>query len=978
MGQTVDNGLRNINITENYITEQNIQSSKGHGYNKDISTQTTKAGGPGYSYAREKDNGFVKNTVMDNFEEYIKSQQDRAKEEGVDEASKEREEKENAKEIVRNLSSEEIAQLSRMGIDISSASLDDIMGMVNTMRGNAHRAELQTMMAEIIASKGNHDGLTMIGGSVEIAGTDIELEGVDASDIINNSIEEADKNVQGDFPVKDDELVYIVKNNLSLTKENMYKAHYSGSKAEVNPMSDKLMSDMYTQIENVILQAGYEVNEDSLAGAKFLIDNQLPVNTDNIKTYMEYQNFKGKMTSEIKFASIDMVMEDKAKQIYESVKSINPGIAYEMVTEGRVVTIASLISYSKAHNNLVSFEGDEQEIKAVTAMRQVEELRLSMTMEASYRLIAQDINIDTREVSKVVAKLKDIENQLIAQKFKRADVLPTQENVSLYREINDKVNNLGELHARILAAPLKNEEFTVNGFYRENESTVSVDSFESVRRSYEAVGTAPRADMGDSISKAFANVKDILNEMKLPINAETERAVRILGYNSLEITESNINQVVNIDRQVNDLISAFYPEAVLGMIKDGINPLDVPIDELNKKIKNKNYNKGVTEADNFAAYLRDMEALGEVTPEERESYIGIYRVINRLEKSGDREAGWLFANDARLTVRNLISAMRSRRAAGINVSVDDNFGMLEQLDERGKAIDTQIEKAFSMDDSNQKLEEIQEELKALAEVSYETEKFMQENNIEITAVNVMAVNVMLESSGGIYQLVSDILSKMKFKTNTKEELVDEETENITDSLLGQEVETEFAMESILESLRNSKDMSLKYEDLRDRLTELMYNASLTGSITSKDIATIKTVNAGFNIMSGMAKNDKYQIPVKTESGTKVINLTINHNSDKKGTIELSMPKENTGNISAIIRVGQDNSLYGSITTDTSDGNYMLMNQSENILSGLNSQGFSTDNVGIGSYRNYAGEIAVSEEEGLYKASVALVKVLSSI
>ncbi len=1016
MGQTVDNGLRNINITENYITEQNIQSWKEHGYDKDINTQTTNTGGPGYSYVREKDNGAVKNTVMDNFEEYLKARQDRAKEEGVDEASKEREEKENEKEIVRNLSSDEIAQLRMMGIDISSASLDDIMGMVNTMRGNTHREEMKAMMAEITASNGNLNGLTMLGGSVEIAGTDIKLEGVNTSDIILNNkekinesitlseeeisfeektgVEKPDKNVQGDFPANDDELVYIVKNNLTFTKENMYKAHYSGSKAELNQASQKLMQDMMSQIEKVIQQAGYEVNDESLAGAKFLMDNQLPINTDNIKTYMEYQEFKGKMTSEIDFPAPDKVKEERANQIYEAVKTVNPGMAYEMVAEGRVVTIASLISYSKLHNNqeynlkaienynrmnnVISLEGDEQEIKAVTAMRQVEELRLSMTMEASYKLISQDINIDTREISKVVAKLKDMEQQMIAQKLKWADVQPTEENISLYREINDKVNNLGELHARVLAAPLKGEEFTVQGFYRETITASQVNSFEAVRRSYEAVGTAPRADMGDSISKAFSNVKDILNEMKISVNSETERAVRILGYNSLEITEENINQIVNIDRQVNDLIDTFYPEAVLGMIKDGINPLDVPIDELNKKIKNKNYNKGVTEADNFATYLRDMEALGEVTPEERESYIGIYRAISRLEKSGDREAGWLFANDARLTVRNLISAMRSRRASGIDVSIDESFGMLEQLDEKGKAIDAQIEKAFDTGVSDQKLEEIQEDLQTLANVSEETEKFMLENNIEITAVNVMAVNVMVESSGGVYQLVSDVLSKMKFKANTKEELVDEETENITDSLLGQDVETEFAMESILESLRNSDEMSFKYEDLRDRLTELMYNASLTGSITSKDIATIKTVNAGFNIMSGMAKNDKYQIPVETKSGIKVINLTINHNSEKKGTIEISLPKDDMGDISAVIRVGKSNSLYGSITMNTSDGNYMLINHTENIISELNSYGFAADNVGVGSYKDFNGDILVSEEESLYKASVALIKVLSAI
>ncbi len=982
MGQTIDKGLNNINIAESYMMDSRVQTWKDSKENNNSISQATNEGGLGYSYVQDKENSSLQNTVMDNFEEYLKTKQEKAKEEGVDEASQRKQEKEESKEIARNLSSEEIAQLEMMGIDISTASLDDIMGMVNTMRGNSHREEMKTMLAQIAASNGDLDGFTMVGGNVKIAGTDVELSDVSVTDVVTN------KEPVEDFKILEDELAYIIKNNLPVTEESLYKAHYSGSKAMTGFATEKLMEEMLPQIEKIIEQAGYEVNEESLAGAKFLMDNQLPVNPENIKAYMDFQDIKGKMVSELEIPDVSRIKEEKVTQLYNDVKSLHPGMAYEMAAEGKTITIASLIKYSKNHTSLeynkkaienysnkdeLQLVGDSQDIKAVTAMRQVEELRLSMTMEASYRLVNQDINIDTKEVSQVVAKLRDMENQLIANKLKKEEIAPTEENISLYKEVDNKISSLGQLHARVLASPVKGGDFTVNGFYEEAATPVDEKTFETVRRSYEAVGTAPRYDMGDSISKAFSNVKDILEEMKLPINTETERAVRILGYNSLEITEENINQIINIDRQVNDLINGFYPEAVLGMIKDGINPLDMNIDELNRKIKNKNYNKGVSEADNFASYLRDMEAMGQITPEERESYIGIYRVINRLEKSGDREAGWLFANDSRLTVRNFISAMRSRRASGIDISVDDDFGMLEQLGVKGNLMDEQIGKAFEKNVDVDKLEEMREELDTLINASQEVEKIMLENHIEITSVNVAAANYMLENPGGIYQLVSDILGKMKFKTNITEELVDEETENIKDSLSGEDVDISFSMDSILESLKGREEMSFKYEDLRDKLTQLMYSASLTGSITSKDISLIKTANAGFNVMSSMAKNNRYQIPVKTEEGVRVVNLTINHSEEKKGTVEISMSTEKMGNISGLVVVGDEGALEGYIVSDSSDGNYALMEKQESIIKILENAGYNTEAISVGSYGQTKEGGKAVDEEALYKVSVALVK-----
>lgn len=988
MGQTVDNGsINNINAaqtgTYGYGLGFDAMDSSDRDVNKTDTYNDKYSEIVGYKYNREASIDTRANSIMDNFEEYLNDMNEKAKEAGEDEESREKKANEAAKEIARSLTSEEIKQLGMMGIDVESAALSDLMGMVVTMRGNAHKEEMQKIMAQISVDNGDMDNLVVAGGRVMAANTNIEIDNVDVSDILaqetkqdsavsDEKVEASANMVKPDFEVGNSELVYLIRNNMSVSKENLYKAHYSGVKINSSSADDSMFNDMRSQIDRVIEQAGYEADETSIEGARILMDNKLPITSDTIRAYMEFQGYVGKNVNELEFSeqypNADIAKADK---LYEDVKSISPHTVYEMVAEGKSVTIAAALKYTekKGYGNKYSgYEEKGNNLHALTAMRRMEEIRLAMTHEAAGRLVKMDINIDTRELSGVVFALKNMEQTMISDSLRNAGVDPSDENIGIYRELETKVSELAVAPAEILVSPLKGYSFTINALYEQKDSTdESYRSFESVRRSYEAVGTAPRHDMGDSITKAFSNVDDILNEMGLDVNYENQRAIRILGYNSIEITQENINDIINYDRQVNDLIDTFYPEAVLGMIKDGINPLDVPIDELNRTIRERNYNEGVTETENFAAYLRDMENGGELTAEERESYIGVYRVMNKLAKSGDREAGWIFANSSRLTVRNLISAMRSRKSSGIDINVDEGFGMLESVSENGKRIDEQISSAFNeFTASNQEVEE-----------------YMAQNAIESSIINYAAVNRMVNSSGGIYQVVSDILSKMKFSTKTGDNMVDEETGNISDSLSGKDIPSplSFAPDRILESLAGSGEMSLKYQDLRNQLTELMYSAGEAGTLTGMDISAIKTVNAGFNILSRMARDDRYQVPVETSQGVKVMNLIVKHEEEGRGTIELRIKGDIMGEVNAVIRSNEEGSLSGYMVSSVSEGNYELMSSRDSFENSLSDSGFLGEDILLGSVGTDRMESKLggtADATDLYKASVALVKAIGGI
>lgn len=1011
MGQITENSIKNDIKDFGIANGRNHKDAYGYykksGMGTDEIWQSEASSGldkDGYRYVPMTGEEKKTEKRVDQFAEYMKSRQEKNEEEIISKEAAKREQKEDAKEVRQNLSSEELKQLRMMGIDIQSASMSDLRGIINTMRSNASREKTAELMASIKASNSD-ENISVVGANVMVAGTDVEVSDIDISDVVADKI--SGDRINYDIVINDrignDELVFIMKNNLPVTKETLYKAHFSGSKVSTEDNSEIDINELMPQIKKVITQAGYGVSEDTLDGAKLLLNNNLPVTTDNIKMYMNFQGIVGKSVSQTE----DFVLEEinrgiDGETLFETVQNIKPETVYEMSLANREITIASIKKYSETsknanensnenlNENITEYVNDnnlsQDEKNAITAKRQMEEIRLMMTIDAAKRITSLDVNIDTRELSKVINLLKNVERKFIKEQFLAEGLTPTKQDIDVFKEVNAKVGELSNAPAGVIGLPIKGVEFTVNGLLSGKKS------FEEVINSYEAVETVPRKDMGDSIQKAFSNIDDLLREQDIPVDYETERAARILGYNQLEITEENIYKVVEYDREVNDLINGFYPEAVMGIIKEGINPLDISIDELNLILRAKKYNEGVSDAENFATYLRDMESQGEISEKERSSYIGLYRVMNQLAKRGNREAGWIFANGSRLTIRNLIAGMRSIKNSGMDVSVDDDFGMLVSSYKKKMGMDEQIEAAFLADEKAQNEPEnaeseknaIIEELDRFISRDEKVISFMEENHIENTVINSIAASQMIKE-GGIYEAIAQIMSKLKFISDSKDEMIDEAADDISSSLSGEEVAVDFPFEGILEQLGNEGKLSFTYEDMRNQILEYMYSAGRISMLSREDITSIKVACAGLNILSDMSRENKYQIPFETGVGIRVMNLIIKHGDAEGGNIRIDMEDDRMGHLHADINLDNTDNMQGYIVSSLSDINYRLMEKAKDVLVFAGNAGFDVSNVSLGSIMDAGsgrnddadGEMGQSvSDRRLYYASVQIIKGLS--
>ena len=118
--------------------------------------------------------------------------------------------------------------------------------------------------------------------------------------------------------------------------------------------------------------------------------------------------------------------------------------------------------------------------------------------------------------------------------------------------------------------------------------------------------TAPRADLGDRMEKAFQNVDDLLSEIGQDTTPENRRAVRILAYNQMSVTSENVEQVRAWDNKLTTTVDRLKPSAVLSMIRDGQNPLTMTIDELNQNLDERN-DSDTKQDEKYAKFLYKLE-----------------------------------------------------------------------------------------------------------------------------------------------------------------------------------------------------------------------------------------------------------------------------------------------------------------------------------------------------------------------------------
>ena len=803
-------------------------------------------------------------------------------------------------------------------------------------------------------------------------------------------------------PLDDGAVKYLIDNQLEPTVQNIYFAEHSASAGYI-PAEQQDISSFLPQVKNIIVSAGLEVNDDTIATSKWMLENDIPLTKENL-TYAQalrqtelttgseaVAGLSAEALGEGKGAQDAVILSgytwmEQAKDAVDTVENATDEDLVYIVEKRLPLTLDSLreaaanrVSGDQSVGTVASSENQSEDAvqsnanesyaqkdqQLLTARRQLEEIRLAMTAEANYRLLKQGISIDTEPLVKLVEQLKDQENEYYRNLLMSEGVDASEEQVELFGEVDKKVTDMRYVPAYVLG--MKDAEVsTIDGVHKAGMELKS--SFEKASQQYETLMTAPRADLGDSIQKAFRNVDDILNDLGMELTDENRRAVRILGYNSIEITQDSVLQMKAADEEVQRVFKNMTPAVVTQMIKRGINPLKMDFTSLNQEAESiKSEEFGGEDNRRFSEYLWKMEQNHEISEEERSSYIGIYRLIRQVENTDGAAIGALIQQGAPITMKNLLTAVRSeKRSSKMDYSVDDNFDGVSGTS-NGSSITDQIEAAYQnncLKDASELLTPgrtkvlfeqdsdwenmTPEEFKAaLAQAKEQTDesgidtdyakeqlaqleqaanadesiyRILDKYDIPNTMSNVLAMESMLNQRNQMFRKI--------FGSSTADHNGDNQVDADDLEAIKQELLEEFG-----EAVSEPADMAVAQEKLGELAENVMKTMINSDHVTSLDVREMKMLSAQLSVNSILAKEEQYAVPVMVNDELMNVSVKIVRGIDKKGIVDIMMESELRGKIAATFQAKEDG-IHGLVATDSEETAELFKEQTQNLMDSL--------------------------------------------
>lgn len=672
-------------------------------------------------------------------------------------------------------------------------------------------------------------------------------------------------------------------------------------------------ADMTAQIDKVILQSGREPSEENRRAAQWLLEKGYPLTQENLDR-LDTLNGLALPLTEQDFANAAAGAIAEGKNPIHGSLSKEQGNIYEKAAE--------VAAYYQGSEILEKYAGD------ITARRQLEEIRLRMTAEINVKLLKSGFSIDTAPMEELVEALKQAEAQLAEQYFP-GDAGAVEKYRGFVRT-NDIMAEMPGLPARILGTFAEGQAIsTLEEFHGEGKALQ--DTYRKAQEEYEALMTAPRSDLGDSMKKAFANVDDILQDLDLALTEENRRAARILGYNRMEMTVDNIEAVKAADNQVRNVVEKMTPAAVMKMIRDGINPLERSFAELNEYFAGLPEEYG-EESDNYARFLYGLEKNRQVTEEERAGYIGIYRLVRQIEKSDGAAVGALVNTQAELHFSNMLTAVRSGKVKSLDRKAADELGVVVELARKGESISDQIARGFA-GKAREVLTELSysreteaeynnialEELRQTVQADGDSAALLQRGEMTVNAENLMAAQALMHGTENIFAAPGS-RRKAVGEPGAAAAASLSGTPDESGAADGTAKEEESVAGRSLELWQNLEDKFYFQEAYAEAVEEAAAAArevTFDGADTSLDVRGMQLVHKQLTVMSHLARQEEYIVPMYVGDTLSRVHLTFDRSGAEKSTVRINIHLEDGVNLDASLSL-ESGTIHGIFTGKTGE------------------------------------------------------------
>lgn len=887
----------------------------------------------------------------------------------------------------------------------------------------------------------------------------LQQAGIPVTDDILSKVMTALGMSQSALELTDQSKAYIVGQELAPTIENLYQGKYQVSAGRMTAEEALQGFEGYREQIERILQACGRADEAGIQNAKWLFANELPVNESTLETLEMLNELPSKMTpdkvlEQIIFAVTaglpprDAVLDDGsfviARNAIEDFKQIGDGTIIRVAdlllgeqnqdvqadgSEEIVVNLELLrqaqkeVAGQKAAQEIIpsvyTAGMTEEDILRVTMKRQLEEIRHKMTIQSAIAMEKKGIHIEIEPIDNIIRALREIENAYYSGQVAGDETAVEPEHLDLLQESLTKTSDIANAHASILGGSVRQRTLlTINELHAAAGSQVARrNDWNGV---YETVGTQVRTDLGDSIQKAFEGIPAMLEDMGMEHTQANERAVRILGYNGIEVTEENIEQVKVFDAKVNRVIDNMKPAVVLELIRRGENPLDMPLDKLNFELEEIQKEKGISSEEKYSRFLWQMEKDGQITPNERKGYIGVYRLLNQLQKADGAAVGAALGTGQELTLGNLLTQVRTRKGKGINFKVDDTSGIQESKGMRNSITD-QINAGFSQATAEQSQQteyyrHIAEQ--ALAEMTPSKLQEMTDGDMErLLGTSLEAFYEDLKQASGNQEIKQEffeeqaklIREQAAVSQDAEEYLAKLQVDNTISNILAakavleegyvpykegyarkkvlpeeRQKEFEEAVDAIADSIEDEKALAGQCEKAEKIMSEILTKSYEQADINLEELSRLRVLGRGIRLQGAFRQSRSYEIPIRTGDTITSLNLTLVHGAGESGKIQISMEHEAFGNVSMDMKV-TDDQIKGLVLCDRRQGFETLQEQKESLETNLTDAGYQVKNISYGMDFKSRNEL-LNERAGdqaadtsrLYQAAKILVQSVTSV
>lgn len=905
------------------------------------------------------------------------------------------------KALMMKLSGADAVKLDEDGFNLTDATPDDMVNIIEKIKIELAMHSDDYVNYGTAVSKDKIESVT--GSAATAASVESRMQGADIA-VNDESVAEVKGTLEKSKelkPLSENTKNYMVANGIEPSIAGIYQAQAATSSSIsadgvtigrcVNAISDADFEALRPGIEKIIASSGLEVNDNILADARAFIDAQIPVTKENLeykaqldaidieKIQADPDEMLNKILDNMKLGGkaentlVTGLPIDDIRTALDTINRAEYSDVANVVSKGETFTIASLklemdarsfrIEYSAATvstgNSEVRNQASDVQQAADKAYDTLVTARVLMSANASIYLVKNNISILTTPIDELNSMLME---------YEQAD--------GMYEE------------AQIAYTDVLEARKTLNEIVR-NPARVFASMFDKMNETYEAVGTQIRGDLGDSLKKAVqGSADDIIRELGLEGTDEDKEAIKVLAANNMDMTKENVEIVKSVNAMINNLIKNMKPETVLNMIKDGVNPMNASIEEVNEYLTEANDKASKDNEEKFSKFLYKLDRTNGITKEQRKQFIGIYQMMNIFTRDAGVAAGALIKQGAEVTMNNLMTAYNSRKHYDMDAVIDENTGMAEVsgianyysalfMANGGLVTPNTLKNVDNSSGIGEQsvemfIEQLEDNYDAAAEEQY-YEEYLKEQQAAVQAgadILRQIRNADTEINSGNIQAVKAFLESGQFP-----------------DIRGVKTTRDYARDSI-EKIGHKEKLSLMYEEMKDETEEELQEVlSKAGDLdTQIDVnyegfLDLRLKDRTIGYIKNLALRHDYRIPYITDSGsTGMLKLTLVQDDDNKGRISVNMLSSVLGKVSVEAKADRE-SLGMYIVSDTAvsdEGSQLLEDMEENLKEGF---GFTNVTVNITKssdvpYVTYEAAADSVATDKLYEIAAQIVKLLA--